>query len=57
MDSHPTTASAIDPGAQSGHETQCVFSEGDVHQSDADDIRPRAVGKCFLFPGPLSFCE
>ena len=31
-----------DPGAQSGNETQFLFSEGDVHQSDADDrvIRP-----------------
>ena len=47
MNSHPTTASVNDPGAQSGHETQCVFSEGDVRQSDADDIRPQAVGKYF----------
>ena len=47
MDSPPTTASANDPGAQSGHETQCVFSEGDVRQSDADDIRSQAVGEYF----------
>ena len=47
MDSRPTVSS-IDPGAQNGHETQCVFSEGDVRQSDADDIRPRVVGKYFI---------
>ena len=57
MDSHPTATSAIDPGAQSGHETHCVFSEGVVRESDADDIRLPAVGKCILLPGPLGFCE
>ena len=47
MDSRPA-ASSIDPGAQSGNETHCVFSEGDVRQSDADDIRPRVIGKYFF---------
>ena len=47
MDSRPT-APSVDPGAQSGHETQYVFSEGDMRQSDADDIRPRAVGEYFI---------
>ena len=47
MDSRPTVSSIV-PDAQSGNETHCVFSEGDVRQSDADDIRPRVVGKYFI---------
>ena len=47
MDSRPTVSS-VDPGAQNGHETQYMFSEGDMRQSDADDIRPRAVGEYFI---------
>ena len=50
-------ASVADPGAQSGHETQYVFSEGEMRLSDADNVRSRAVGKYFLFPDPLSFSE
>ena len=42
------TVPPVDPGAQSGHETQYVFSEGDIGQSDADDIRPRAAGEYFI---------
>ena len=56
MDSR-STASAADPGAQSGHETQYVFSEGGMRHSDADNVRSRAVNKYLLFPDPLSFCE
>ena len=56
MDSRPI-ASVVDPGAQSGHETQYVFSEGDMRHSDADNVRSRAVSKYFLFPDPLSFSE
>ena len=56
MDSRPI-ASVVDPGAQSGHETQYVFSEGDMRHSDADNVRSRAVSKYFLFPDPLGFCE
>ena len=55
MDSRPA-ASSIDPGAQSGNETHCVFSEGDVRQSDADDIRPRLLVST-SFPDPLSFVK
>ena len=56
MDSRPI-ASVVDPGAQSGHETQYVFSEGEMRHSDADNFRLRAVSKYFLFPDPLSFSE
>ena len=33
---------------QSGHETQFLFSEGDMRQSDADEIRQPAFGKSFI---------
>ena len=49
MNSRPPTPSAIDPGAQSGQDTQYLFSEGDVRQSDADGIRPPSPGE-FTIP-------
>ena len=49
MSSRPGTPPAFDPGAQSGYETQFVFSEGDVRNSDADDIHRVVVGK-FTIP-------
>ena len=48
MDSHPTVPQTVDPGEQSGHETQFVFSEADVRQSDGDDLYLRAAGKSFI---------
>ena len=39
----------VDLGAQSGNETQFVFSEGDVCQSDADDIRQLPTSR-FIIP-------
>ena len=49
MDSRPSVSVGFDPGAQSGHETQFLFSEGDVRRSDADDIHVSARGK-FIIP-------
>ena len=48
IDSHSAVPPADDPGAQSGHETQFVFSEGDVRQRDGDDLHLRAAGKFFF---------
>ena len=42
------TSSRVDPGVQSGHETQFLFSEGDVRDSDADLIKQSALGKQFI---------
>ena len=40
---------AVDLGAQSCHdETQFLFLEGDVRQSDTDEIRPTAGGEFFI---------
>ena len=39
----------VESGFQSGHETQFVFSEGDIHESDADLDRRPALGR-ILFP-------
>ena len=49
MDPRSTTSPVVDPGAQSGHESQFVFSEGDVRQSHADDIRVPTIGR-FIIP-------
>ena len=37
-----------DAGAQSGNETQFVFSEGDIYQSDGDIDRRQATGGLIL---------
>ena len=50
------TSPRVDLGAQSGNETQYVFSEGDVHPSDADNVGLAAGGE-FIIPDPLSFRE
>ena len=47
MDSHSDVPPSVDPGAQSRHETQFVFPEGDVRQSDGDELYVRAAGKFF----------
>ena len=47
----------IDSGMQSGNDTQYLFSEGDVHDSDADRSAVPQVAGRFTFPVPLSFCE
>ena len=41
--------SAKDPGVQSGQETQFLFSEADVRDSETDYASQRALGKYFLF--------
>ena len=44
MDLDPIS-SQVDPGAQSGNDTQYVFSETDVCQSDADFLNaPPDIG-------------
>ena len=43
------TSPRVDLGAQSGNDTQNVFSEGDVHPSDADNIGLAAAGE-FIIP-------
>ena len=43
------TSPRVDLGAQSGNETQYVFSEGDVHPSDADNVCLTAAGE-FIIP-------
>ena len=35
-------------GAQGGNETQYLFSEGDIHPSDADVVRNPATGECVI---------
>ena len=47
----------IDSGMQSGNDTQYVFSEGDVQDSDADRSAVPQVAGMFTFPVPLGFCE
>ena len=42
------TSPRVDLGAQSGNETQYVFSEGDVHQSDADNVGLAAGGEFII---------
>ena len=44
-----STSPRVDLGAQSGNETQYVFSEGDVHPSDADNVGLAAGGE-FIIP-------
>ena len=39
----------VEFGFQSGHETQFVFSDGDIQESDVDPSSRPALGK-FLFP-------
>ena len=48
MDSHPPSISSIDPGAQSGHETQYLFSDGDVRESYADALTVQPVVGKFI---------
>ena len=50
---------ANDPGVQSGQETQFLFSEADVRDSETDYASQRAPGKHFPFYPhfPLSLCE
>ena len=48
LDSRPTTTPAIDLGAQSGHQTQFQFSEGDVRDSDANLVNRPALGKLVI---------
>ena len=38
-----------DTGAQSGNETQFLFSEGDIYPSDADVARRQTTGE-FVIP-------
>ena len=45
-----------DAGAQSGNETQYLFTEGDVRDSETDFFSRQVPGK-LIFPCPLSFCE
>ena len=46
----------VESGFQSGHETQFLFSEADIRESDADpDSRP-ALGKS-LIPLSIKLCE
>ena len=47
MDLNPTSC-RVDPGAQSGHETQFLFSEGDMRDSDADLIDQPTLGMQFI---------
>ena len=47
MDQNPPSLQR-DTGAQSGNETQFVFSEGDIYQSDGDVIRRQATGELIL---------
>ena len=47
MDQEPPP-SRRDTGAQSGNETQFMFSEGDIYQSDGDIIRRQATGGLIL---------
>ena len=49
MDSDPVPPRA-GSGIQGGHETQYLFLEGDIHESDADPLFSQsAVGK-FVIP-------
>ena len=58
MSSSPGTPPAIDPGAQSGHETQFAFSESDLRHIDADNVHLVTPGTfIIMFPDPLGFCE
>ena len=49
MDSRPTKFPVNDPGIQSGHETQFVFSEADVRDSETDYASRRALCEYTLF--------
>ena len=49
MDSDPIPP-RVGPSVQSGHETQYLFSEGDIRESDADPLVSQPnVGK-FIIP-------
>ena len=41
-------SSRYDPGAQSGNETNFVFSETDVRHSDADEVRRVVAGEFII---------
>ena len=45
-----------DAGALSGNETQFVFTEDDMRDSDADLVNRLALGNSFIPSFPLSFC-
>ena len=49
MGSRPKKLPANDPGVQSGQETQFLFSEGDVRDSETDLVSQRVLGENFLF--------
>ena len=49
MDSRSRKLLANDPGAQSGQETQFLFSEGDVRDSETDLVSQRVLGENFFF--------
>ena len=49
MGSRPRKLPANDPGVQSGQETQFLFSEGDVRDSETDLVSQRDLGENFLF--------
>ena len=44
-------------GFQSGHDTQFLFSEGDVRDSEADAPALQPAAGEFSSLHPLSFCE
>ena len=57
MGSRPHNIPAVDLGAQSGHETQFLCSEGDVRDSDPDFVNRPLLGEFFYPCIPLRICE
>ena len=57
--SHKAAPSRVETGAQSGNETQYVFCEGDVRDSDADPQPGRHLLGLFefLFPPSIKLCR
>ena len=43
----------VESGFQSGHETQFLFSEGDIRESDDDPLLSQPVVGKFVIPRPI----
>ena len=50
-----STSRRADSGFQSGHDTQFIFSEGDIRNSDADPSSSQAVAGEFVIAQSFKF--
>ena len=50
-----TSSRRVEPGFRSGNETQFLFSERDIRQSDADALISQPTASKFVIPRSIKF--